>query len=415
MAPLKIQLPTIQNWSCHNCSGCCKQHVIEITPAEKQRIVDQGWTEADGVPNGGTVPFKYGARLAHQEDGACIFLNDDGLCKIHAKFGEEAKPLACRIYPYAFHPAGNRVTVSLRFSCPSVVENKGRSVESNRDEIRSIANLVVPKQITEEEPPKLTSKQTVAWNDFHKFVERFDGLMADATKPILRRIRESVALLSLIQQSNFDKVKGERLTDYLELVTAAAEAQAESNADIAEPGKIGRTQFRMLVAQYSRKDTSAHLTGGLSMRWQLLMSAVRFARGKGTIPQLQDGLPTATFASLETPFGGISQRATEFFTRYFQVKLQGIHLCGRAYYDVPFVEGLQSLLLVYPSVMWFARWLATGDGRQSLTDDDVATAMTIVDHHHGFSEAFGTATFRKRVRSLAQLNEIERLSAWYSR
>lgn len=414
MAPLKIQLPTIQNWSCHNCSGCCKQHVIEITAAEKQRITDQGWTAADGVPNGGTIPFKYGARLAHQDDGACIFLNDDGLCKIHAKFGEEAKPLACRIYPYAFHPAGNRVTVSLRFSCPSVVENKGRSVESNRDEIRSIANLVVPKNIHETEPPRLTSKQTVSWGDLHQFIDCFDQLFSDSTKSILQRVREASTLLGVIEQSSFEKVKGDRLTDYLELVSAAAVAQTEATVDVPQPGKLGRTHFRMLVAQYSRKDTSVHLEGGLRMRWNLLMSAMQFARGKGLIPRLQDTLPEASFTALEQPFGGISDQANEFLTRYFRVKLQGIHFCGKAYYDLPFTEGLFSLLLVYPAVMWFARWLACGDGRQSLTDEDVATAITIVDHHHGFSEAFGTTTFRKRVRSLVHLNEIERLSAWYT-
>ena len=49
-------------------------------------------------------------RLGHQADGACVFLDERGLCRIHAKFGEQAKPLACRIYPYAFHPAGKKIT-----------------------------------------------------------------------------------------------------------------------------------------------------------------------------------------------------------------------------------------------------------------------------------------------------------------
>jgi lysine-N-methylase len=414
MASIKIQLPTIQNWSCHNCSGCCRQHVIEITDAEKQRIIEQGWTAADGVTSGGVLPLKSGSRLAHQPDGACIFLADDGLCKIHAKFGEAAKPLACRIYPYAFHPAGNRVTVSLRFSCPSVVENKGQSVESQRDEIRSIARLVVPKHVNEAMPPQLTPKQSVSWPDFHRFVECFDRLFANSGIPILSRVHRAIALLSLIQQSTFEKVKGDRLDEYLEVVTEAAAAQTE-HQQILAPGKLGRTHFRMLVAQYSRKDTSAHLGGGLGMRWNLLTTAVRFARGKGTIPRLQETFPEATFATLETPFGGFSERADEFLTRYFRVKLQGIHFCGPAYYDVPFVEGLYSLLLVYPAVMWFARWFAVGDQRDGLINDDVATAISVVDHHHGFSAAFGMPTFRKRVRALAKLNEIERLSAWYSR
>jgi lysine-N-methylase len=109
--------------------------LIELSEEERQRIVDQEWTSTDGIPAGQPVlephagpPWKKRYRLAHRDDGACVFLNDDGLCRIHAKFGEAAKPLACRIYPYAFHPAGKKVTVSLRFSCPSVVSNRGKQV-----------------------------------------------------------------------------------------------------------------------------------------------------------------------------------------------------------------------------------------------------------------------------------------------
>ena len=47
---LPLRLPTIQNWSCHNCSGCCRQHLIEITEEERQRILKQDWKTKDGIP-----------------------------------------------------------------------------------------------------------------------------------------------------------------------------------------------------------------------------------------------------------------------------------------------------------------------------------------------------------------------------
>ena len=46
---LKLELPVIQNWSCHNCGGCCREHLIEITEDEKRRIEKQKWTQQDGV------------------------------------------------------------------------------------------------------------------------------------------------------------------------------------------------------------------------------------------------------------------------------------------------------------------------------------------------------------------------------
>ena len=73
------------------------------------------------------------------------------------------------------------------------------------------------------------------------------------------------------------------------------------------------------------------------------------------------------------------------------------------------------MALVFPSVLWLARLLASGVGRYSLETDDVARDLAIIDHHHGYSPAFGKLGFRRRVRRLAQLGEIEKPCAWYSR
>ena len=97
------------------------------------------------------------------------------------------------------------------------------------------------------------------------------------------------------------------------------------------------------------------------------------------------------------------------------MKIQGLHFCGPAYYNVPLVEGFQSLALVVPVVLWLARWLAAGQGRTRLETDDVSKALSIADHHHGYSPAFGQSGFRGRVRFLARLDDISKLLVWYSR
>ena len=145
------------------------------------------------------------------------------------------------------------------------------------------------------------------------------------------------------------------------------------------------------------------------------MAAIRFARGKGETPPMQDCFRAVPFDVLEQPFGGLPDGTDELFTRYLRVKIQGINFCGRGYYHVPLVEGFRSLALIYPSILWLARWLAASDGRTALIIDDVTQAMAIADHHHGFSPAFGQRSFRGRVRLLARMGEIDRLCTWYSR
>ena len=101
--------------------------------------------------------------------------------------------------------------------------------------------------------------------------------------------------------------------------------------------------------------------------------------------------------------------------RYFRVKIQGLHFCVAAYYDMPFVEGFQSLALIVPSVLWIARWFAASADRHTLELEDVQQAIAIADHHHGYSPLWGQYGFRSRVRTLARLGDIERLIAWYAK
>ena len=122
---------------------------------------------------------------------------------------------------------------------------------------------------------------------------------------------------------------------------------------------------------------------------RLLRAALRFARGQGNAFPLHPGFREVPFERLEGAFGGIGGEAEALLTRYFRVKIQGHHFCGAAYYWVPFVEGFYSLALIYPVVLWQARWLAASNGRDKLVTDDVAQALAITDHHHGYSPVLG--------------------------
>lgn len=425
--PLPLELPTIQNWSCHNCGGCCRQHAIEITEEERQRIISQNWVGEPGIPRDrpllvrlGLFPWSKRYRLGHQADGACVFLDERGLCRIHAKFGEQAKPLACRIYPYAFHPAGKKITVSLRFSCPSVAANRGTSLAAQQQELKVLERLVVPEGTERMPPPQVSSGQTLDWPDTLKIVQRLDDLIANGPGEVPLRVLRSLKFVELVGQCRFEKIRGPRLDDFLTIISeaAAAETSGETPGDpesIPEPSPAGRMQFRLLCAQYARRDTFGDLDSGWRHRWRLFRTAMRFTRGTGIIPRVQAEFAEVPFSALEQSFGPLSEQADEMLIRYLRVKVQGLHFCGPAYYNVPLVEGFQSLALVVPVVLWLARWLAAGQRRTRLETGDVSKALSIADHHHGYSPAFGQSGFRGRVRFLARLDDIAKLLVWYSR
>lgn len=425
MPSFALELPTLQNWSCHNCSGCCRQHGIFITDEEKARIESQNWTAADGVDPDLpiVVPAKGQAgrrwRLAQQADGACVFLNEQGLCRIHAKFGEPAKPLACRIYPYAFHPAGKKIAIGLRFSCPSVVKNLGRPVRDQTSDLKSLAGAVVPEQATSVPAPEIVPGYRLQWTEFHKLNRALDDTFADISAPFLANLFRALTWVGLVEQSQLNLVDGVRIEDYLRVIREAA--AKDNPADVrpllprvAAPSAAGRVQFRQLAGLYVRKDTFA-ADRGLRGRLTLLRNILRLTRGNGLLPALRDPFREVPFDALEQPFGELPSGAEEMLTRYYRVKIQSLHYCGPAFYDRPFVEGFYSLALVYPCVMWIARWLAAGAQRTSLELDDIATALATVDHHHGYNRALASWSARRRVKTLVQMGDLLKLCAWYSR
>ena len=197
MAGPRLELPVLQNWSCHNCGGCCRQHLIEVTEAERQRILQQNWTAQEGVHQPvmqwhSGPPWRKRYRLSHTADGGCVFLDEKGLCRIHAKFGEAAKPLPCRVYPFAFHPSGKSFAVSLRFSCPSVVANKGMAVTQRSSELRRMAEEVIPRGAEKSPPPLLTRSDRVDWSDLLPFVEALDRRAEPIRSALLSDTRRSI-------------------------------------------------------------------------------------------------------------------------------------------------------------------------------------------------------------------------------
>ena len=413
---IKLTLPIDQNWSCHNCGGCCKQHGIVITEAERDRIASQGWTPADGVPEQWHVreksltgPAWY--RMAHREDGSCAFLDDRGLCRIHGKFGEEAKPLACRIYPYVFHPAGGRMTVSMRFSCPSVARNLGRSVQRNRREVETIAKAVVPKGAEQFPPPELTPGRPLDWASFHAVNDAIlDELNSDAA-PLGPRLLNLATWVPVLPKTGFERLgAADRDRTIAHLRQAAAIEVNRDREDWPQPGTVARTQFRLLAGQYARRDTYASKTAGLRGRFELLKSAFSLATGRGGTGALRDGFGDVSIEAIDSADDPIPTEADAMIERLLRVKVRGLHYCGRPFYGQPFADGFAALLLLVPAIHWLARWAALTEGTP-LSVEHYVTATTSADHHHGFSPALAQRSFVKRVRFLRDSGQLRLLVA----
>ena len=411
-------LPIVQNWDCHGCGECCREYVVTVTDAERERILSQGW-EQDPRYAGIPLFVKTGSwrkptyRVNTRADNTCIFLDESGRCRIHAKFGSEAKPLACRIYPFVLVPAGDHWRVGIRFACPSAADNKGRPLNASIADLRDFAQALESREGVGDRtaPPPLQVGKYVSWDDLERFNRAILAIIARPDSPIDYRLRLCLALALLCRHSKFETVAGPRLSEFLGVVTESLSAETERDPEqIAPPGWIGRILFRQAAAIYGRRDTGPRRGVSARGRLALLWAAWRFARGSGRVPRVHGLMPEATFAAMEKPAGPLPPISEGMLTRYYQVKVESMHFFGPTNFHQPYWDGLESLLLTFPVVMWLSRAFTDRSREEAVT-----LALRIVDDNFGYNKLLGSARQRFATRLLASRGELGRLIAWYSR
>ncbi len=137
-------------WSCRSCGDCCRGFSFgpvapQVVQNLKEKKIEEHWPAAQGGwyiqnPNDGSFFFQH-------RDGHCVFLQDDNLCAIHARFGSEAKPWFCREYPFHVVEDKQGVSVTVREDCGGFHKSfaDGERISEQLDSILEIQR-VVPRQ-----------------------------------------------------------------------------------------------------------------------------------------------------------------------------------------------------------------------------------------------------------------------------
>jgi lysine-N-methylase len=409
----------LQNWDCQSCTDCCHEYRVGVTDAERESIEQQGWRD-DPAMKGVELFAREGSwrgkrwRLNQRSDGACVFLDEKGGCRIHARFGSAAKPLACRVYPFVLVPAGDQWRVGFRFACPSVTKNIGRPSGDHSPEVREYARLLEDQEGIPGRDfpvPPLQPGQSVGWPDLLLFGQGVQGILKHSDEPVQRRLRKCLAFANICRQAKFDKLTGKRLAEFINLVGAGLDGEvADKPETLPPPSWIGRILFRQVLALYARKDTGRNRGVSKHGRLALLRAAWRFALGRGMVPRVHGLMRPATFAELDQPRGPLPDQSEQLLERYYRVKVESLQYFGPSNFGLPFWDGLESLVLTYPAIVWLARAL---DGPSP--EDNLAAAVRIVDDNFGFNPLLGLKRQRFGLRTLGRRGELAKLVAWYSR
>jgi len=410
--PLKlVTAPSLQRYDCTGCGECCRgRFAIVITKEDRDRIEKQGWTAEDlGIPPEKLfTPHGSDFALAHRADGSCVFLQEDNLCRIHAKHGEPAKPVACRMYPFRFVPLGSQVRVDVRFDCIATATNLGRPIAEHRSDLTSLLKIAVPEQAAKMPPPPLHGSTQLMWDELTRVTAAFERILLDVSLDITSRVAACANLSAILRQPGI--LDEHKLNDLLD--AAASEVQedaAENPFDREAPREPELLALRQLAGIYSRYDRVGEKA---QMGWRM-KAAVQMLAGKGAVPKLREDFPKVSFSDIEKSKGIPAGEAATALERYIHVHLAGMGFFGLPFYNRSYLDGLEALLLTYPLICWFARAYATGKGLDTLDKDCVERAIMIVDHQHGISPMLDIPTERSRMKFLCASRTLRPLIIWY--
>jgi len=417
---LPILMPDVpeQRYDCHGCTNCCRELVVHLTVADRQRIDAGKWAERLG-----TAPYvRLGAEwvLAHRDVGGCVFLTDAGKCAIHAESGPDAKPLACRLYPFTMINSFGIEHVGIRFDCPSVASSKGKSLGAFR---QPIAQLI--KQWEAEGPAQGSASadliRGVAMTDAeHAVANRKLDDWFRSDRPPFERIRGAAVLASTLSEARLDRVRGPRFEELLTILIAHLPEQVAETPPDDPPSTRQMKLFREWVFAHLEYATFGDMRAGFWKRARArigqLSRARAMARGVGHVPRLGQSDESPLFETVERVHPATPSEAAaigDLWIRYLRIRISSSAAWGPGHGGHDFAMGLQTTLLALAVAGWIARWSAAWQDRTACTFEDWASAIGKVDRTATRSPVLRGASARLRIRYLAGEAGIERLLCRY--
>ena len=221
---LPVLMPRLaeQRYSCHGCGDCCRDFTIELRGDDFERVRAQGWEAELGGPF--WVDFAGRRWLRQREDGACVFLGEGGMCRIHARHGLQAKPVACQLFPFSFAPGPAVAAIGVNFACASVRRSAGAGLASHEAEVRRLQEAVV--EACEPAPmPELESGMAATEPELASVRHALDQLLADDALPGTVRLQGFTWIAQSLRQARMGRVRGERLSELMQTLVDAVPSE----------------------------------------------------------------------------------------------------------------------------------------------------------------------------------------------
>ncbi len=383
-----FEFPEGVRFSCTQCGDCCRGWHVMLSPGEVERLQGLDWTGK--VPAleecEPTAKLSSGGRrlpvLARRDDGACVYLGERNQCLIHEHFGPDSKPLMCRLFPFGFFSAADRLAVDVSFACRAVSESRGEPLKARIPEwTRQIEEGAIDNSGEHRFSKKYRISGELLWELEHHLLE----LLGDRsmTLPVRLRAVDEFVRLALTADPRTENARTLR-----QVMAKGIPAQMRSRAPAGRMDPTERAIFFQLLylalnpTPLNFQERSHHAQKREQERRVAAAGAYRSAEAH---PWLDNRALSCSFADVETVQAGFlaSPEGERLGEIWLKAKVIGQRFLKEGDEELAFVEAMPRLLLVYPLWLWTAMALAAERRAGSVGEEDARAALRLIDRSHG--------------------------------
>jgi lysine-N-methylase len=407
---MKIRaLPIIERWDCHRCTACCRETTIPLNADDLDRLAAQKWEQQ---PEFGGIRIKRrsvllggGWILAQKADGSCVFLTDDGRCRIHERFGPEAKPILCQMFPLQVVATDRDLYATVMRSCPSAAAGRGRPLAEHVGQLRRLLGNDAVAAAASTAPP-VVRRANRNWDNFYLVADAVARLLVDGRFPLVRRVIHALRFCSLLDQCRWNRLEADSIPQLIDVLEQSASQNVGPLFEDRQPPTPRTSRlFRRLGSHFIRCYPGGRPTRGLVDHWRVFRLSSRLARAGEQAPEIDSRFPAIEISRLDRRLGPLAGEVLRPLEQFFES-----HATSKRYaiarHGAALADSVRCLAFTFPVSLWMLRWLASE--RDPRAEDMVQIVVAL---ERGLElRALGHA-----ARFLAESDQLERLVAWYSR
>jgi hypothetical protein len=260
-------------------------------------------------------------------------------------------------------------------------------------------------------PPLMVRRRRLAWHHTLKVTDSLERMLRDERFPLVRRLVHGLSFCDHLEDCQLHRMSAKTFSEVIEMLeTSAIQETSALFRSRRPPGRATGMLFRQTALEYCRLHPKFVIESSWGERIRLVRAAMRFARGRGQLPDMHACFPSTTFEALEQPRGPLPETVLQPLTSFFEANAVSKYYAMMARPGWSIVESYRALALAHPLALWMLRWV--GDDRTP-QPEDMIDIVRAIDRAQSYPLLAGHR-HRNRVKSLARRHELARLLAWYA-